>query len=99
MDFLVDEHRGATDDFVLALAFDQGRVLVTVDKDFGERVYRDGRPHRGVILMRLGDERLAVKIETMESLLLGFAEKLPGRFVVVSEDRVRFAAQPAHPAH
>lgn len=59
-------------------------------------VYRDGRPHKGIFLMRLSDERLAVKIETMERLLRDFAETLPGRFVVVSEDRIRFAAEPAH---
>jgi predicted nuclease of predicted toxin-antitoxin system len=83
--------RGLADDDVILLAFNQNRILITSDKDFGEIVYRERRPHRGVILLRLRDERVANKINVLSRLLLGYAERLPDRFVVVSEKRVRFA--------
>jgi len=57
-----DEARGLSDDGVIKIAWDEQRILVTNDKDFGEKVFRDRRPHVGVILMRLEDERSAVKI-------------------------------------
>ncbi len=44
--------RGGVDDDILAVAYSQDRILLTEDKDFGELVYRLGRPARGVILLR-----------------------------------------------
>jgi predicted nuclease of predicted toxin-antitoxin system len=86
-----EEARGAEDDEVISKAHAEGWILVTNDKDFGEKVYRERRPHRGVIFMRLGDERAANKIEVLRRLLSGYADKLTDRFVVVTDARVRFA--------
>jgi predicted nuclease of predicted toxin-antitoxin system len=71
-------------------------ILITNDKDFGEKVYRERRPHRGVILMRLEDERAANKIEVLRRLLDGYADQLENSFVVVTDKHVRFA-QSANP--
>lgn len=34
---------------VLGLAFEEGRVLITLDKDFGELAIVYGKPHRGIV--------------------------------------------------
>ena len=86
-----DEARGMTDDEVLTKAFDENRILITNDKDFGEMIFRTRRNHRGVIFLRLDDERAANKIEVLSKLLENYAGKLPEEFVVVTETRVRFA--------
>ena len=65
--------------------------MVTNDKDFGEKVYRERQPHRGVVLLRLEDERAFVKIEIIGRLLENYADRLSGQFVVVTEGSVRFA--------
>lgn len=45
--------QGADDDAVLALAFTEGRVLVTFDKDFGDMAFREGKQATcGVVLLR-----------------------------------------------
>ncbi len=85
-----DEARGMDDDAVLQKAHAEGWILITNDKDFGEMVYRERRPHRGVIFMRLEDERSAHKIDVLRRLLELYEDKLPDRFVVVTESRVRF---------
>src|SRR5438045_4192726 len=85
--------RGAGDDEVIQKAFDENWILITNDKDFGEKVYREHRPHRGIIFLRLQDERPAIKIETLRKLLDAFADRLADQFVVVTEKRVRFARQ------
>lgn len=90
--FVYDEARGMTDEQVLTKAFAEGRILITIDKDFGERVYRDQQPHCGVILLRLADQRSAIKIEALRKLITAFAQQLPNRFVTVSEAQVRFGA-------
>jgi predicted nuclease of predicted toxin-antitoxin system len=86
-----DEARGMDDDNIVQKAFDEDRILLTNDKDFGEKVYRERRPHKGVVLLRLADERAAAKIEKIRHLLEIYSQRLAGRFVVVTEKRVRFA--------
>ncbi len=86
-----DEARGIEDDEVIQKAYDENWILITNDKDFGEKVYRERRAHRGVIFMRLADERPANKIDILRRLLESHAGKLADRFVVVTDSRVRFA--------
>jgi predicted nuclease of predicted toxin-antitoxin system len=86
-----DEARGMEDDKIIQKAFDEKWLLVTNDKDFGEKVYRKRRAHHGIILLRLADERAANKIEMLRRLLAHHADKLPNQFVVVTETQVRFA--------
>ena len=38
-------------------------IIITNDKDFGDKVYRERRPHKGVILLRLNDGRASNKID------------------------------------
>ena len=37
------------DEEILARAHDQGRILVTLDKDFGELAVLRGTPHKGIL--------------------------------------------------
>lgn len=83
--------RGMTDDDIVRKAFHENRILITNDKDFGDQIYREQKPHRGVVLLRLSDERAKSKIEALEKLLRLYSERLPDQFVVVTEEKVRFA--------
>lgn len=83
--------RGMEDDHILQKAFDENWILITNDKDFGEKVYRQRLPHRGVVLLRLDDQRTCSKIDALQSLLGDYADRIPDSFVVVTETRVRFA--------
>ena len=86
-----EQARGMEDDEIIQKAFDENWILITNDKDFGEKVYRERYPHRGIVLLRLEDERASRKIDAIRRLLRDYAEQLPGCFVVVTETRVRFA--------
>jgi len=86
-----DQARGMADEAVFQKAFAESWLLITNDKGFGEKVYRERHPHRGVVLLRLSDERTAAKIAVLRSLLQSYSERLPGNFVVVTASRVRFA--------
>jgi predicted nuclease of predicted toxin-antitoxin system len=85
------EARGLDDEAILDRAFSENWILITNDKDFGEKVYREGHPHKGVVLLRLEDERADNKISVLQRLLHSYADKLVGRFLVVTETQVRFA--------
>ena len=85
-----EEARGTTDDDILDKAYSERWIIITNDKDFGEKVYRDKRPHHGVIFLRLQDERAVSKFDAIEKLLDGYQDQIAGAFVVVTETQVRF---------
>ena len=86
-----EEARGAHDDSLIQKAVEENWILITNDKDFGEKVYCDNHLHRGIILLRLEDERPESKIRILSHLLKNYSLKLPNSFVVVTETQVRFA--------
>ncbi len=86
-----DESRGMTDDDVVEKAYAEERILVTNDKDFGEKIYRDKKPLMGVILLRLEDERANNKIIVLQRLLESYSDRLHGNFLVATEEQVRIA--------
>ena len=86
-----DQARGVDDDAIIKKALEENWILLTDDKDFGDKVYRDGRLHRGVILLRLEDERPASKIRVLSRLLGTYSNRVPESFIVVNEKQVRFA--------
>jgi len=78
------------DDDIILKALEENWILITNDKDFGEKVYRDGRLHRGIILLRLEDERSQSKIQVLSRLLKIYPDRLSNTFVVVTEKPCRF---------
>lgn len=78
-----------TDDQVLQEANNRNAILLTEDKDFGELVYRLGRVHAGVILIRLAGLPPAMKAETVSKVLQDHATELSGAFSVISPGAVR----------
>ena len=86
-----EKARGMADEDIIQKAFSESWILITNDKDFGEKAYREKPPHKGIVLLRLEDERAFLKIEIVRRLLESHADRLSGRFVVVSEGSVRFA--------
>lgn len=86
-----DQIAGESDNFILQKAFSEDWILITNDKVFGEQVYRQKLPHKGIVLLRLQDERSNNKVLILERLLNMYPEKLQNQFVVVTEKNVRFA--------
>jgi predicted nuclease of predicted toxin-antitoxin system len=83
------EAPGATDEQVLARARDEGRGLVTLDKDFGVLVLRRGLgASQGVVLLRIPfaspDEFAARAVAALVA-----RGDWAGHFSVIEDDRVR----------
>lgn len=85
-----DEARGSSDDAILTKAYTEDWILVTNDKDFGEMVHREKRPHHGIVFLRLHSQRSVIKIDALRRLLNAYADQLTDAFVVVTETLVRF---------
>ena len=88
-----DEVRGLDDDSIIEKANRENYVLVTNDKDFGELVFRKRKPHKGVVLLRLEDERSENKIAILHRVLESYSDKLSDNFIIVTEKTVRIVEE------
>ena len=86
-----DQVRGIDDDWVIETAQVERRILITNDRGFGEKVFRERRPHHGVVFLRLTNERSANKIRVLDQLISLHGDVLADHFVVATDTRVRFA--------
>ena len=78
----------ASDEALLALANEEGRVLITEDKDFGELVFVHRLPHPCII--RFLDMRVAEKVSAMRELLEHHRDAMHnGTLIVVTRSRMR----------
>lgn len=78
---------------LLEVAESEDRVLITMDKDFGELIYLHRVSHAGLI--RLPDVRVSQRIEMVEALIDRHSEALEARAIVtVQEGRVRISRPP-----
>ena len=76
------------DDQILAHAHGEGRVLVTLDKDFGELAIVQGKPHSGIV--RLVDFRARDQASVcLRVLSLHGSELLGGAIVTASPGLIR----------
>ena len=81
--------RTMPDDEILALATRESRVVVTMDKDFGELVFREKQPHAGVLLLRAEASNGTEKARIVSEIVAAHAPALPGKFAVFKNGRVR----------
>ena len=78
----------ATDEALLALAYEEARVLVTEDKDFGELVFLRRQPHPCIV--RLVELQVTEKVEAMRYLIERHGDAMrEGAIIVVTGTRVR----------
>jgi len=77
------------DDEILKIAVAENRMVVTMDKDFGELVYNSGLPHAGVLILRLEDARSDEKVKTIEKILAEHSDRLLNNFCVFQNGRLR----------
>ncbi|MDP2183314.1 MAG: DUF5615 family PIN-like protein [Actinomycetota bacterium] len=89
VEYVAELAPGITDDEVLERANNDRRVLVTVDKDFGELVFRLGRVTSGVLLVRLSGLSSDDKATLVADAVRDHGVKMPGAFTVVSPSLVR----------
>ena len=94
---IAEDSPGVNDREVLARAVRANALLITADKDFGELVYRDRRPHCGVLLPRLSGLDEATKCDMVSWALRLRGGELEAAFSVLTEESLRIRRQPDTP--
>ena len=93
--YVAEQNPGIEDEDVLHSASHEGRVLVTADKDFGELVYRQGRLHSGILLVRLHGLRPSEKAQIAVSAIGEHGSELEQSFAVLEKGRIRIRKRPS----
>ena len=86
---------GMEDYQVLELALKEQAIIITLDKDYGELVFKEGKAYSGVLFLRLENQTQDNIINTLRWLLSIYSDrKLTNKFVTVTEKdgrlKVRF---------
>jgi predicted nuclease of predicted toxin-antitoxin system len=87
--YIAETKPGIADSEVLDLANENGALLLTADRDFGELIFRQHLVSGGVILVRLAGLSAEQKANIVSSVILGHLHELQGSFVVISPGHVR----------
>jgi predicted nuclease of predicted toxin-antitoxin system len=82
-------HEGSDDPFVLNLADQSRRILITEDRDFGELVVRQKLPVGGILLLELDQLSNQAEAERVRVVVASEGELLMGHLVVVEAGRLR----------
>ena len=86
---IAEQLPGISDEQVLTTAFEQNALLITQDKDFGELVYRLGKAHQGIILLRLAYMAPAEKARLCLEAVNRHKDELPGSFTVIFKEVIK----------
>lgn len=93
VEFIADLAPSVDDRGALALSRERGRILVTLDADFGELIFRHGvQPPVAVVYVRIhpvSGQAIAAAAAT------ALAGDVTGQFIVAATDAVRRRALPA----
>ncbi len=87
--YVAEARPGLSDRDVLGLAAEEGRVVVTTDKDFGLLVVRLRHRVEGLILLRLRRVHTPAGAHEIAARVARDAGLLAGRVTTYTEDRVR----------
>lgn len=79
---------GSLDDVLLALAFEQNRIVVTLDCDFGTLIYRDNHPFLGIIYLRPGHFKTEYYVEIWERLMQINIDLISPFIMVLEQDKL-----------
>jgi len=87
--FVSDRDPKMPDTNILTWAVAEQRLVVTMDKDFGELVYGSGQTHSGVLLLRLETARAPERVRVLSDIFTQYADQLAGHFSVYQDGRLR----------
>ena len=74
---------------ILRIAVFEKRMVITMDKDFGELVFRKSEEHEGVLILRMEDATGIEKSAVISEIIEQYEEHIKGKFCVYSNGILR----------
>ncbi len=87
---ILDENMEMPDDEIIHFAVSKNAVIVTMDKDFGELIFKNKIAHTGVLLLRLEDADNEEKLSAIQHILsISSPTQLQNNFCVYKNGKLR----------
>ena len=77
------------DENIIRTAFLENRMVITMDKDYGELVYHSLMKHSGVLLLRLEDATGSKKLKVLKFIIENYSDRIKNCFCVFQNDKFR----------
>ncbi|MCD6185891.1 MAG: DUF5615 family PIN-like protein [Deltaproteobacteria bacterium] len=77
------------DEEIIRTAISENRMVITMDKDFGELVYHSSMEHSGVLLLRLEDATGSEKLQVVKHIMKKYSGRIKNCFCVFQNDKFR----------
>ena len=74
---------------ILNLANKEQAIIVTMDKDFGELVYKELSFHYGILLLRLEDAVAEEKLSAIQNIFPTYFSQIQNNFCVYQNGKLR----------
>ncbi|MBF0100832.1 MAG: DUF5615 family PIN-like protein [Desulfobacterales bacterium] len=78
-----------SDEDIIRIAVSENRMVITMDKDFGELVYHSDMEHCGVLLLRMENGTGTEKEEIVNYILSNYSDKIKNCFCVYQNNKFR----------
>ena len=84
-----DINPSMSDREVLRLALTEKRMIITMDKDFGELVYKSNLGHEGILVLRIEDANIADKVRIISEIVTSYIEEINNSFCIYHRGKLR----------
>lgn len=74
---------------IVEIACREERIILTLDKDFGDLVYKSGMNHKGILILRIEDWSLKNKKDVLDWILNQHIEELQNAFSIYHKGVLR----------
>lgn len=77
------------DEVIIELAVKEDAIIITMDKDFGELIYKENKNHKGILLLRLEDAVAEEKLAVIQNIFPIRLNKIKNNFAVFQNGILR----------
>ena len=77
------------DSDIIELANSEDAIIITMDKDFGELIFKFQSSHKGILLLRLEDAVAEEKLSAIQNIFSTYESQLKNNFCVYQNGKLR----------
>ena len=74
---------------IIEYASNENAIIITMDKDFGELVYKNSSLHTGILLLRLDDALAEEKLSVIQNIFPDYLSQIQNNFCVYQNGKLR----------
>jgi len=74
---------------IIRLANNENAFIISMDKDFGELVFKSHLLHKGILLLRLEDAVAEEKLSAIQNIFLNYFSQIQNIFCVYQNGKLR----------